>query len=353
MNAKQVANSLAGFTDRRTSLRPGPTGRTAAMCAVQNMVRQVAPTESTVLIRGESGTGKELVARHLHALSARARKPFVPVNCGAIPAELLESELFGHEKGAFTGALAARKGRFEFAEGGTLFLDEIGDMSLSMQVKLLRVLQERCYERVGSNASYHCNVRIISATHRDLEAAIEAGGFREDLYYRLNVFPIVIPPLRERVSDLPLLIAQLTSDNPRLGGVTLTNCAIRALLNYSWPGNVRELENLLERLAVLYPGSTVSKQQLPPCYRESAETDVAKPMTAPGPFSRGATAVMADPSWVDLKSHMAAIELDYIQCALRESKGVVAAAARLLRVRRTTLVEKLRKKATGCPTLKL
>jgi sigma-54 dependent transcriptional regulator, flagellar regulatory protein len=270
------------------------------MRLIQTMVRQVAPTDSTVLILGESGTGKGVLARNLHELSARADKPFVPINCGAIPAELLESELFGHEKGAFTGALTARQGRFEFAEGGTLLLDEIGDMSLPMQVKLLRVLQERCFERVGSNRSHTCNVRIIAATHRNLEKAIAAGEFREDLFYRLNVFPIEIPPLRERIADLPLLITRLAAESPRFGGISLTTCALQALMCHSWPGNVRELENLLERLSVLHPSNPISRRQLPRPYRREDPMESTR------------------------------------------DTGV-AAAARLLRLRRTTLVEKLKR----------
>src|SRR6266850_6673746 len=198
----------------RSSVRPCapkfcPVGRSAVVRDVHRLIRQVAACESNVLILGESGTGKEMVARHIHELSARAAGAFVPVNCGAIPADLLESELFGHERGAFTGALAARHGRFEYAEGGTIFLDEIGDMSLAMQVKVLRVLQERTVERVGSNRTIQCNVRIIAATHRDLESLIDEGAFREDLYYRLNVFPIVLPPLRDRIEDLTLLADHL------------------------------------------------------------------------------------------------------------------------------------------------
>jgi len=341
MGAKGLANGRVSVTRPTDASRLGPTGHSPAMRAILHMLNQVAPTDSTVLILGESGTGKELVARRVHALSPRADKPFVPVNCGAIPADLLESELFGHEKGAFTGALTARQGRFEFAEGGTLFLDEIGDMSLPMQVKLLRVLQERCYERVGSNRSKACDVRIIAATHRDLEKAIDSGGFREDLFYRLNVFPIEIPPLRERIADLPLLIAQLTAENSRFAGVTLTDCALQALMSHPWPGNVRELENLLERLSVLYPAATVSRQQLPPRYR--AAGDVAPRTAAPGAFFCAAIPAPTDAGCIDLKSHLAAVESDYIQRALQESNGVVAAAARLLRLRRTTLVEKLRK----------
>ncbi len=205
----QAQNVRSGHPTQPGAHRFRPSGASKAMRAVHRLIEQVAPFDTNVLILGESGTGKEMVARHIHELSGRAAHPFVPVNCGAIPADLLESELFGHEKGAFTGALSTRLGRFEFAEGGTLFLDEIGDMSLQMQVKLLRVLQERSFERVGSNKTIRCNVRIIAATHRDLDAAIIAGRFREDLYYRLNVFPLQMPPLRERLDDLPVLIEHL------------------------------------------------------------------------------------------------------------------------------------------------
>ncbi len=205
----QAQNVRSGHPTQPGTHRFRPSGASKAMRAVHRLIEQVAPFDTNVLILGESGTGKEMVARHIHELSGRAAHPFVPVNCGAIPADLLESELFGHEKGAFTGALSTRLGRFEFAEGGTLFLDEIGDMSLQMQVKLLRVLQERSFERVGSNKTIRCNVRIIAATHRDLDAAIIAGRFREDLYYRLNVFPLQMPPLRERLDDLPVLIEHL------------------------------------------------------------------------------------------------------------------------------------------------
>jgi len=199
----QAQNVRSGHPTQPGTHRFRPSGTSRPMRDVHRLIEQVAPFDTNVLILGESGTGKEMVARHVHELSGRAGHPFVPVNCGAIPADLLESELFGHEKGAFTGALSTRMGRFEYAEGGTLFLDEIGDMSLQMQVKLLRVLQERSFERVGSNKTIRCNVRIIAATHRDLDAAIGAGRFREDLFYRLNVFPIQMPPLRERLEDLP------------------------------------------------------------------------------------------------------------------------------------------------------
>ena len=214
----QAQNVRNGHPTQPGSHRFRPSGNSRPMRAVHRLIEQVAPFDTSVLILGESGTGKEMVARHIHELSGRAGHPFVPVNCGAIPADLLESELFGHEKGAFTGALTTRIGRFEFAEGGTLFLDEIGDMSLQMQVKLLRVLQERSFERVGSNRTIRCNVRIIAATHRDLDEAIGAGRFREDLFYRLNVFPVQMPPLRERLEDLPVLIEHLVQRQGQLSG---------------------------------------------------------------------------------------------------------------------------------------
>ncbi len=344
---------------------------------IHRLIEQVAPSDSNVLILGESGTGKEMVARHIHEVSGRAQHPFVPVNCGAIPAELLESELFGHEKGAFTGALSTRMGRFEFAEGGTLFLDEIGDMSLQMQVKLLRVLQERSFERVGSNRTIRCNVRIIAATHRDLESAILEGRFREDLFYRLNVFPIQIPPLRERLEDMPLLIDNLLERAVRHGGrrVRIGNDAMNCLMRCRWPGNVRELGNLLERLGILYPDQTVTAADLPERYRVVDSSDwfgsgvriEAAECQAPTTSLPGAAmpvphrdadevqlAVLAQaappgeeatlPSGgIDLKDHLSAIELGLIRKAMREADGTVAEAARLLKMRRTTLVEKLRK----------
>ncbi|MGH8220623.1 MAG: sigma-54 interaction domain-containing protein, partial [Steroidobacteraceae bacterium] len=222
-----------------------PTGTSPAIRGVIGLIRQVAEHDSTVLLLGESGTGKEVIAHAVHDLSPRRQRPFVAVNCGAIPAELLESELFGHEKGAFTGAVAARKGRFEIAEGGTLFLDEIGDMSPTMQVKLLRVLQERIFERVGNQVPVRCNVRIVAATHRNLEEAIARSAFREDLFHRLNVFPIETPPLRERIEDLPLLARDFIAHNVSegRGHVELSPRALAALALHRWPGNVRELEN--------------------------------------------------------------------------------------------------------------
>ncbi len=322
------------------------TGESPAIQRTRTLIQQVAKTEVTVLILGESGTGKEVVARNLHYHSSRRNKPFVPLNCGAIPAELLESELFGHEKGAFTGALSARQGRFEMAEGGTLFLDEIGDMPMAMQVKLLRVLQERSFERVGSNKTIHCDVRVIAATHRDLEEEIKANRFREDLYYRLNVFPIEMPALRERSMDIPALVADLIAriENEKRGSVRLTAAALEVLKRYDWPGNVRELANLIERLAVLYPYGVVDVQDLPEKVLHRAGIDHEAGSAGKDPLSRpdnpGPT--LPDEGF-DLKEHLSSLEKDLIQRALDESNGVVAHAAKRLKMRRTTLVEKLRK----------
>jgi sigma-54 dependent transcriptional regulator, flagellar regulatory protein len=368
---RQLAEVLAqserlrrGHPTQPGNFRFRPSGESAPMRAIHRMIEQVAPSDSNVLILGESGTGKEMVARHIHELSRRASHPFVPVNCGAIPADLLESELFGHEKGAFTGALTMRLGRFEFAEGGTLFLDEIGDMSLQMQVKLLRVLQERSFERVGSNRTIHCDVRIIAATHRDLETAIRAAQFREDLYYRLNVFPVQIPPLRDRLQDLPLLIEHLL-DRQRQGGarsLRLSRESVGCLMQNRWPGNVRELANLLERLAILHPDQTVQARDLPERYQAGDGANFAlvrEPITELASGLRSIVVPLATTGQIrdavadegavlprgglDLKDHLSAIELGLIRKALEEADGTVAEAARLLRMRRTTLVEKLRK----------
>ncbi len=325
------------------------SGSSRATRQVNRMIEQVADSEATVLILGESGTGKEVVARKLHFHSVRRGKPFVPVNCGAIPGDLLESELFGHEKGAFTGAISARQGRFEMAEAGTLFLDEIGDMSMPMQVKLLRVLQERSFERVGSNKTISCNVRIIAATHRNLEKAIQDGEFREDLYYRLNVFPIDMPPLRDRVEDIPVLVNDLIHriEHEKRGSVRLTPAAIAALSHYSWPGNVRELANLMERLAILFPFGVVDIMDLPEKFRPNGnlmDTIHLPEVTIQGDEPDTVINAPRLPSdGLDLKAHLNTLEQSLIQQALEESDGVVAHAAKRLHMRRTTLVEKLRK----------
>jgi sigma-54 specific flagellar transcriptional regulator A len=325
--------------------RTRPVGGSVAIRQVHRLMEQVARYDTGVLLLGESGTGKEMAARYIHELSPRSGKPFVPVNCGAIPPELLESELFGHEKGAFTGAITARVGRFEFAEGGTLFLDEIGDMPHAMQVKLLRVLQERCFERVGSNRPIRCDVRVVAATHRDLDLAISEGKFREDLYYRLNVFPVVMPPLRERIEDLPDLCENLLARIAASTGqvVTLSRAALQALSGYRWPGNVRELGNLLERLVILHGGRVVDVCDLPERYRAHLPTVAPVPDPAPMITAIEDASGVLPLDGLDLKDHLAQLELSLIREALERSNGTVAEAARLLRMQRTTLVEKLRK----------
>ena len=331
-----------------------------SVAKVRQLIEQVANTEANVLILGDSGTGKEVVARNLHYHSDRKDKPFVPINCGAIPPELLESELFGHEKGAFTGAISARQGRFELANGGTLFLDEIGDMPLAMQVKLLRVIQERVFERVGSNKSIKADVRVIAATHRNLENEITEGRFREDLFYRLNVFPIEMPSLSQRVEDIPLLLEELIirMENNKRGSVRLTAAAISALQQYKWPGNVRELSNLVERLLIMFPNGVVDVHDLPEKYCQGV--DVLAP-TIPlssksvndnlelqqrvvsNIINKATSQNLFPEEGIDLKAHLLELESNLIQQALDESKGVVAHAAQRLNMRRTTLVEKMRK----------
>jgi len=387
-------------SEERTRVRL-PTGTSFAIRDVISLIRQVAEHDSTVLILGESGTGKEVAARAVHDLSPRRQRPFVAVNCGAIPAELLESELFGHEKGAFTGAVATRKGRFEIAEGGTLFLDEIGDMSPTMQVKLLRVLQERVFERVGNHVQVRCNVRIIAATHRNLEESIASGSFREDLFHRLNVFPIEMPALRTRVEDLPLLVRDFIAHNMAegRGQMQLSPLALAALTLHRWTGNVRELANLIERLSIVCSGRVAHVGDLPAKYRPAdwtAVTDAPQLSAAdqyahlpsspeslfaeesiPELLSAGALLEAADPiealprpgaavsrhhlarngsqapaaadastlpaDGIDLRAHLTQIERRLVEQALERSNGTVAHAARLLGLRRTTLVEKLRK----------
>jgi sigma-54 dependent transcriptional regulator, flagellar regulatory protein len=375
-----------------------PTGNSTAIREVIALIRQVAAFDSTALVLGESGTGKEVVARAIHDLSPRRGRPFVAVNCGAIPADLLESELFGHEKGSFTGAIAARKGRFEIAEGGTLFLDEIGDMSPSMQVKLLRVLQERVFERVGNHAPNRCNVRIIAATHRNLEDAIARGTFREDLFHRINVFPIEMPPLRARCEDIPLLVRDFVQQNAAegRGRLQLSQRALAALALHPWTGNVRELGNLIERLSIVCNNRVVEVRDLPPKFRppqdwtlevkaldsslcvaalddpsqaiaveeqvslsdEAALTVLESEAFEPQPLEPSPLAPTAieaatlDPfaaltvlpqDGLDLRAHLLAIERRLVEQALERANGTVAHAARLLNLRRTTLVEKLRK----------
>ena len=335
-------------------------GRSAGVQQVRQLIEQVAETDANVLVLGSSGTGKEVVARNIHWMSGRRKGPFVPVNCGAIPGELLESELFGHEKGAFTGAVSARKGRFELAKGGTLFLDEIGDMPLNMQVKLLRVLQERCFERVGGSSPIEADVRIVAATHRNLDVMIEKGDFREDLFYRLNVFPIEMPSLNERSEDVPLLMQELIErlQQDHKARIRLTERSLESLMQHSWPGNVRELANLVERLVILYPNGVVDVNDLPVKYRhieaeeyqheydeslleqdmlnEVFQTEVYEP-------EESSISTQLPPEGVNLKEMMTELEIDMIRQALETTEWVVSRAADLLGMRRTTLVEKMRK----------
>ncbi|MCR5084604.1 MAG: sigma-54 dependent transcriptional regulator [Succinivibrionaceae bacterium] len=356
-------------------------GKGPAITQVRRLIEQVAKTDATVLILGESGTGKEVVAHAIHELSERHAKAFVPVNCGAIPGELLESELFGHEKGAFTGAISSRAGRFELAEGGTLFLDEIGDMPFQMQVKLLRVLQERQYTRVGSNKVIPANVRIVAATHQNLEQMVEDGKFREDLFYRLNVFPIATPPLRERCDDIPLLVQELVSRHGKEQHATVrfTQRAMAQLMQGEWKGNVRELSNLVERLLILHPNEIVDVSDLPPKYRGElqgddpaaerealldvfsslgTEGDDDQPVFGEDEDAGDAGAGVAiegegdmasaftpslDASGVNLKDMISNIEISMIRQALQQCHGVVAKASEALGLRRTTLVEKMKK----------
>ncbi len=319
---------------------------------VRELMSQVADKNVTVLITGESGTGKEVVARNLHYHSPRQKKPFVPVNCGAIPPELLESELFGHEKGAFTGAISSRSGRFEMAHGGTLFLDEIGDMPLNMQVKILRVLQEKSFERVGGNKTIKADVRIIAATHKDLEKMISTGDFREDLYYRLNVFPIEMPALRDRVEDLPLLLNELISrlENEQKGSIRFSSAATLSLCKHIWSGNVRELANLVERMAIINPFGVIGVKDLPPKFRyiELEENEIDNQEVNTNIYEvTNLLDVNAKPllpqEGVNLKGYLASLEQHLIQQALDDCDGIVARAAEKLCMRRTTLVEKMRK----------
>ncbi|MGE0525737.1 MAG: sigma-54-dependent transcriptional regulator [Bdellovibrionales bacterium] len=318
-------------------------GQSEAISQVLDLIERVAQSDSTVLITGESGTGKELIAKALHFNSDRGKEPFIPINCGAIPAELLESELFGHVKGAFTGAIANRTGRFEMADEGTLFLDEIGDMSPNLQVKILRVLQERRFEPVGGTKTINANVRVIAATNVDLEDAVQDGRFREDLFYRLNVIPIRIPPLRERKTDIPLLLHHFIEHfnrtrSRRLSGVS--PAASELLSEYSWPGNIRELENLVERLSILKGSGMIDVSDLPDRYRKiQAPSDPTK--------------LEIPENGVDFNSAVDAYENALIMRALEKTGWNRNQAALLLKLNRTTLVEKIKKKGLRPPDINL
>jgi sigma-54 specific flagellar transcriptional regulator A len=366
------------------NISPSYIGQSAAAKAVRDLVARVANSGATVLITGESGTGKELVARALHDESVRSSGNFVPINCAAIPKDLLESELFGHRKGAFTGAVADRIGRFELAHGGTIFLDEIGDLSLDMQVKLLRVLQERTIDPVGGLRPVQVNVRVVAATHRDLETEMQAGRFREDLYYRLNVLPLHTSPLRDRTEDVPELLRYFATHFalPGRAVVTFTEDFLEALKDYHWPGNVRELSNLVDRFSTLYESQvlalrTVTPNLLPRGLAALQAERCSEELPASGLQATGEQAhhVMADacaelsaeaenedeiediillaqgvmptlpPGGVSLKDRLAEIERDLISQALSRTDGNVSQTARLLSLQRTTLIEKIHKYA--------
>ncbi|WP_114325244.1 sigma-54 dependent transcriptional regulator [Candidatus Colwellia aromaticivorans] len=380
----QYYNKLprSSFHLRSNILFRSLVGTSKAMSDVRFLIEQVAKTPATVLVLGESGTGKEVVARNIHNLSSRSNGTFVPINCGAIPAELLESELFGHEKGAFTGAISTRKGRFELAEGGTLFLDEIGDMPQPMQVKLLRVLQERTFERVGGSRSIKADVRIIAATHQNLEEMIKEGSFREDLYYRLNVFPIETPALRDRKEDIPLLLAELLTrfEHEQAKTVRFTEKAIESLMEHLWGGNVRELSNLIERMLIMYGDQIVDVAELPPKYQhidveeytpeypeELQEQDAINELFSTFDYDgdeddviedeiieesqNSSTAGILPSDGLNLKEHLSELEISLISQSLAKHDYVVARAAETLGMRRTTLVEKMRKYNLQKPVL--
>lgn len=339
-------------------------GTSPAIHQVFEAIQKVADTDSTVLISGESGTGKELVARAIHNISARRNAPLIPVNCGAIPAELLESELFGHVKGSFTGAISNRQGRFELAQNGSIFLDEIGDMPPMLQVKILRVLQERRFEPVGGMKTLTADVRIIAATNKDLEEGVRNKSFREDLFYRLNVIPIHLPALRERKSDIPALIAYFAArfNAEKKRNVRFDNQEVMdLLLRYDWPGNIRELENLVERL-VVFASEQVELKDLPSKIFERVELQGSRPgaqgrfgfasqtlaqaqageLNVGGAFRFPRVALPED--GVDLRELINAFENDLLLQALSRTRGNKNKASELLRMNRTTLVEKLKKK---------
>ncbi len=356
----------AGPPAARPGLEDMIVGDAPVMSALRRLVRQVAPSDASVLLTGPSGCGKEVLARAIHSQSKRAGKPFVAVNCGAIPRDLLESVLFGHEKGSFTGAHAQHKGRFEEAQGGTLFLDEIGDMPAEMQVKLLRVLEERAVQRVGGRGQIRVDVRIVAATHRDIDAAIDTGAFREDLFYRLAVFPLDIPGLAERIEDLPLLVGHFLARQPGRQSVRFSPDAFARMAEHGWPGNVRELRNFVDRANVLFAGRTIGADEAGALLMrrgrvsavetralwaatelQVADTavepaaDVVVPLRTRSPSAPPPQMAGGEP--VALKEMLAEIERRYIEQALTVSGGVIADAARMLSLQRTTLIEKMRK----------
>lgn len=344
--------------NENTALEALIIGASPAVCRLREMIRRVARSNASVMLCGPSGSGKELVARAIHDEGARAGKAFSAINCGAIPGELIESELFGHEKGSFTGAHARRIGHFEASEGGTLFLDEIGDMRFDMQVKLLRVLEERTIVRVGSSEVKAVDVRVISATHQDLGAAIAEGKFREDLFFRLGVVVLQVPSLASRVEDIPALVRHFQRQMPADAKCRYDDAAMALLMQHRWPGNVRELRNFVERASVLHGGETLGADDVamlldptaalaprltvpanPAAAQASAEDFAAAPFASAAPTAK--TPAPGRP--IDLKREIETIELEQIHVALDLADGIISEAARLLTLKRTTLIEKMRK----------
>ncbi len=324
--------------------------RNPQMQEVLQVLKKVAPSSSTVLLLGESGTGKEVLAKYLHHCSGR-KGAFIAINCAAIPEELLEAELFGFEKGAFTGALKAKPGKFELAQGGTLFLDEIGDMPLKLQAKVLRAIQDKEIERLGGEAPIKVNTRIVAATNQDLESLVKEGRFREDLYFRLNVIPLVIPPLRERKEDIPLLAEFLLKklcEREEIPKKKLSPEVLERFLLYNWPGNVREFENLLERMVILSEGDTLSLEELPPHLKDLNPSNKAKEeekVIEERSFFAKRVFELPDLEREELSLNelLREIELYYLKRALELSSGVKSKAAKLLGLNRTTFIEKLKK----------
>ncbi|WP_234782534.1 sigma-54 interaction domain-containing protein [Sphingopyxis macrogoltabida] len=329
-------------------------GTSPATQRLREMIRRVARSNASVMLCGPSGSGKELVARAIHDEGVRSGKPFAAINCGAIPGELIESELFGHEKGSFTGATARRLGHFEASEGGTVFLDEIGDMRFDMQVKLLRVLEDRTIVRVGSSDVRHVDVRVISATHQDLDAAIAEGKFREDLFFRLGVVVLQVPSLASRVEDIPALIRHFQRKMPGEAKCRFDDEAMMLLMQHRWPGNVRELRNFVERASVLHGGETLGAHDVAMLLNPTAALAPARAVpSSPAPVQAGGEEFItaaaphaktpAPGRPIDLKREIETIELEQIHVALDLADGIISEAARLLTLKRTTLIEKMRK----------
>ena len=353
LNEKELLDCLDRAISEATYLGIAPAGRpmingyseiigqSRAIKEVFSLIDKVAATDSTIMITGESGTGKELIARAIHTSSLRKEYPLIPVNCGAIPEELLESELFGHEKGAFTSAIRLRIGRFELADQGTIFLDEIADMSPKLQIKILRVLQERKFERIGGTKTIEVDIRIITATNKDLHQAMREGLFREDLYYRLNVIPITTPALRERRSDIPLLIDHFLpkfNQNKEERIVGIASELLDVLMSYSWPGNIRELENVIERMVILAEKGTLTLDDLPPLLKEAT-------------MPPGHTHFEIPDEGIDFNKVVSDFEDRILIQALDKAGWVKNRAAKLLNLNRTTLVEKLKKKRITPPAV--